>query len=235
MLVGKGLKVVIADYDLEGAQAAAGELNKTRKVAWAVHVDVADWDSQLRGFEEAVQLFGRIDYVFAVAGIFERPWLPNRPKQPGFGKPDLAPLDVNGTGALYTTSLAIQQFHRQSLNQHGFRGKIAIVSSGAGFYHIPAMPIYTASKHAIVGLVRSLGVTLPTEHITLNAICPGIVKTNISTGDWYEKVEKEGLFVPMDSVMECFESLLGANKTSGEAIEVLPGNAGWRIKERAST
>lgn len=85
-----------------------------------------------------------------------------------------------------------------------------------------------------MGLVRSLGVTLPAQHITLNAICPGIVKTNISTGDWYEKVEKEGLFVPMDSVMECFESLLGANKTSGEAIEVLSGNAGWRIKERAS-
>lgn len=117
------LKVVIADYNLEGAQAAAEELNKTRKVAWAVHVDVADWESQLRGFEEAVQLLGRIDYIFAVAGIFERPWLSNRPKQPGFGKPDLAPLDVNGTGALYTTCLAIQQFHRQSLNQHGFRGK----------------------------------------------------------------------------------------------------------------
>ena len=85
---------------------------------------------------------------------------------------------------------------------------------------------------AIVGFVRSLGVNLPAHNITLNAICPGIVKTNIGTGDFYEQVEREGLLVPMEILLNSFESLMGPDGTSGEAIEVLSGEVGARIKER---
>ncbi|KAJ3536784.1 hypothetical protein NM208_g6578 [Fusarium decemcellulare] len=146
MLVHKGLNIVIADRNIEGAQEAAAELQQTNQIVSAVYVDAADWETQAQGMEAAVKALDRIDYVFIVAGIFEQSWLPNRPRATNFEKPNLAPLDVNGVGALYATSLAIQQFHRQELNKYGFRGKIVIVSSGAGFYPIPAMPIYTASK-----------------------------------------------------------------------------------------
>lgn len=88
------------------------------------------------------------------------------------------------------------------------------------------------SQSAIVGFVRSLGVNLPAHNIMLNAICPGIVKTSIGTGDFYEQVEREGLLVPMKAILNAFESLMGADSTSGEAIEVLSGDAGARIKER---
>ena len=74
--------------------------------------------------------------------------------------------------------------------------------------------------------------TLPDQKITLNAICPGFVRTNIATGAFHDEVDRHGLLVPMDSIMDSIESLLGASQTSGEAIEVLPGKDGWRIKER---
>jgi hypothetical protein len=74
---------------------------------------------------------------------------------------------------------------------------------------------------------------LTEEKITLNAICPNIVKTNISTGEFYDKAGERGLLITVDSLVEAFESLLGENTTSGEAVEILPGSDGFRIKEIA--
>ncbi|KAL1906558.1 hypothetical protein Sste5344_007727 [Sporothrix stenoceras] len=228
------MKVVLADRNFEGAQDVARELNKEgHQVAWAVMIDVADWEAQRAGFEAAVELLGgRIDYVFAVAGIFDVAWLPNRPKATTFEKPNLAPIDINATGALYTSSLAIQQFRRQEANKHGFHGKLVIVASGAGFYMIPAMPLYCASKTAIVGFVRSMGKLLAAENITLNAICPGIMRTAISTGDFHDTAEKRGLLVSPVTLVAAFEQLLGTDGTTGEAIEVMPDGA--VIKEGAA-
>ncbi|CAK7235185.1 hypothetical protein SBRCBS47491_009205 [Sporothrix bragantina] len=148
-LVKKGAKIFIADRNFEGAENVAQELNASagEEVAWPVQVDVADWESQRAGFEAAVAKLGHIDYVFPIAGISELPWLPKSdPTSTGFVKPNLAVLDVNGYGALYTSALAIQQFRRQEPNKHGFRGKIVIVSSACGFYYIPTLPVYTAAK-----------------------------------------------------------------------------------------
>lgn len=82
-----------------------------------------------------------------------------------------------------------------------------------------------------MGFVRTFGKYLPEEKITLNAVCPNIVKTNISTGDFYERAGAKGLLINVESLVQSFESLLDANDTSGEAIEILPGDDGHRIKE----
>lgn len=79
--------------------------------------------------------------------------------------------------------------------------------------------------------MRSFGKYLPDEKITLNAICPNIVKTNISTGEFYDRAEKRGLLCETETLVAAFESLLGTNNTSGEAVEVLPADEGYRIKE----
>lgn len=84
---------------------------------------------------------------------------------------------------------------------------------------------------AVLGFVRSFGKYLPEENITLNAICPNIVRTSISTGDFYDKADEKGLCISVDSLVESFEFLLGASKISGEAVEILPGKEGHRIKE----
>lgn len=85
----QGSESTIADRDIRGAEAVASELNsqnrKGDKVAWAVEVDMTDWESQRKGFENAVAKFGgRIDYVYPIAGINERPWLPNKPDASDF-------------------------------------------------------------------------------------------------------------------------------------------------------
>lgn len=119
------MRLFIADRNLEGAEATVKKLNSGSygQCAWSVQVDVADWESQAKGFEAAVKELGRIDYVFPVAGIPESSWLPNRPNATTYEKPNLSVFNVNANGVLLTSAVAIQQFRRQEVNKYGFRGK----------------------------------------------------------------------------------------------------------------
>lgn len=173
------MRVVIADRNIEGAEEAAREANQAGQVAWAVQVDASDWESQRKAFEEAIDKLGRINYVFAVAGIPESSWLPNRPNATAFEKPNLSVWDVNGTGPLYTSALALQHFRRLEPGQNGYRGKsklscsagtsslfdplgrmitdanaVVIVGAGCSFYYIPTLPVYTASKQYALTLFK---------------------------------------------------------------------------------
>ena len=104
----------------DGAKSMA---QKVGNGSIAVEVNASDWDSQLAAFEKAVNEFGRIDYVYAIAGIGERKAIKNDPKASGFQKPDLTVVDVDLTGVLYTAFLAIQQMRRQEKDSSGFRGR----------------------------------------------------------------------------------------------------------------
>jgi hypothetical protein len=81
---------------------------------------------------------------------------------------------------------------------------------------------------AVVGFVRSLGKILPEEKITLNAVCPNKIRTNISTEAVYKKAEEKGVLVPMEKLLQAFEQLLGASDYSGECFEIAP-KIGCRI------
>lgn len=86
---------------------------------------------------------------------------------------------------------------------------------------MPTLPIYTAAKHGVVGFVRSYGKHLPREQITLNAICPDVVRTGISKEDFYSVMEAKGLLVPMELVVQAFEQCLDSS-ISGETLEIEP-------------
>jgi NAD(P)-dependent dehydrogenase (short-subunit alcohol dehydrogenase family) len=61
-------------------------------------------------------------------------------------------------------------------------GRIVATASLAGLTAMPSDPVYTASKHAVVGLVRSVAPTLAARGISINAVCPGIADTPMLTG-----------------------------------------------------
>lgn len=136
LLVSRGVRVAIADINLEGAKATADSLgprsrnNNNEQTAddttvTAYELNAADWDSQVSVFEKVVKEFGRIDYVYPIAGIGEKISIPNDPAAKGFIKPDMSVLDVDLYGFIYSTSLAIQQMRRQEKDEQGFRGKSA--------------------------------------------------------------------------------------------------------------
>lgn len=55
----------------------------------------------------------------------------------------------------------------------------------------------------------------------MNAICPNVIRTNISTGTFYDTLEQKNLLTPIEGVIETFEKLLGTD-TSGEIFEIGP-------------
>ncbi|KAL1895499.1 hypothetical protein Sste5346_005308 [Sporothrix stenoceras] len=217
------LKIVLADRDLADVSTIAKDLNAKSghdDAILPVQVDIEDWESQRVAFEAAVQTFGgRVDYVFAIAEAPEGQWLGAEPKSgTAFHKPDLSAFYTDAYGPLYTSGLAIQQFRRQDPNKYGFRGKLIIVSSSLGFYNVPTLPIYTAAKHCVVGFARTFGRYLPRENITLNTVCPNPYGGPASASE-------------IQFVTDAFESLMGPSEASGDAVEILPGSGGYRVKE----
>ncbi|RMY53963.1 hypothetical protein D0865_04977 [Hortaea werneckii] len=206
MLVNRGFKVAIADLNYTHAKDVATALGPQVS---AYEVNAASWDSQTKAFQQALEdLGGRIDFVCPIAGIGERRSIPNDPTNNGFVKPDLACLDVDLYGVTYTISLAVQQMRRQKRDEKGIRG-----------------------KNRLLGLTRSYGTYLPEEHMTLNAVCPNVVRTSISTAGFYDKLEAKGLLTPMSSVVNAFEQLLDG-KFSGQCLEAGP-NGGIDFRQPA--
>ena len=166
------MKVFVADRDVQSLRSLESELNKDPNdpSVFTAECDVADWESQKRAFETAIDTFpsGRIDYVFPIAGIGERRSFPNRPTSKEFEKPDLSVVEVDEIGVIYTVSLAVQHFRRLEVKGDGFRGKseypmrvrweevsalligaVVAVASVCGFYIHKPIPLCTAAKQYV--------------------------------------------------------------------------------------
>lgn len=64
----------------------------------------------------------------------------------------------------------------------------------------------------------------------MNAVCPNVVQTNISSPNFYEKLGAQGLLVDMKSVVMAFEEMMGEATMSGECLEVSPAKTGFTLR-----
>jgi NAD(P)-dependent dehydrogenase (short-subunit alcohol dehydrogenase family) len=136
-------------------------------------VDVSSWESQAAAFENVVAQQGRVDVVFANAGITEKGSL--LPEKDGkLTRPELATINVNFVGVLYSVKLAL---HYISKNEavNGSKGSVICTASNAGLYPFPMAPLYSATKHGVIGLVRSLARPLEKEQIQINGFAPAVI------------------------------------------------------------
>lgn len=123
----RGMRIVIADINFTAAQEAVSMLQQSATAGQehlAIEVDVSSWESQLAAFERTIEAVQRLDIVIVNAGVGEKVFVPNDGgKGHGFVKPNLGILDVDLTGFLYTSALAIQQMRRQEIDADSVRGK----------------------------------------------------------------------------------------------------------------
>ncbi|KAF7326098.1 NAD(P)-binding protein [Mycena kentingensis (nom. inval.)] len=230
MLVDQGGLVVIADVNGDAGTAFAQELNAKAGsvVAISVKADTTVWEEQRAGFELAIQTFKRIDYVFANAGVAERPWLPPfNPARPPteFAKPDLSTANINLTGQLYTAALAFQTFERQEPSPaSGFRGKLILTASVFGYFACRAMPMYAASKAGIVHFMRSAAEYYADKGVTVNCVSPNLVDTMIAPDQLFVPFREQNLLSEMSVVLEQFQKFLGDSKLNGQALSVSQDN-----------
>ncbi|EDU47838.1 Short-chain dehydrogenase/reductase SDR [Pyrenophora tritici-repentis] len=161
-----------------GGKVFAGDLNplpepEASSVPW-LKVDVTSWDSQLALFKAALQKYGKIDHVFANAGINTVASLLEDDVD-GNGNllpPKLSTVNVNLVGVMYTVKLGLYY-----LKKNPGDGSIVMTSSAAGFYRLPS-PDYNATKHAVIGLMRGLEPLLhPRVPIRINVVAPSWTDT----------------------------------------------------------
>ncbi|MFI1918055.1 SDR family NAD(P)-dependent oxidoreductase [Nocardia sp. NPDC020380] len=161
-LVAEGSAVVLCGRRSEPLQALAEELGEEAR---AVAGDAADPEDVRGMVAQAIDSFGRLDMVVTGAG--------------GHGLGTVADtgddawkqsLDSNLTSAFVTVREALP-----SLRVRG--GSVVVVSSLAGLFAGPAVAGYVTTKHALIGLTRSLARDYGKHGVRVNALCPGWVRT----------------------------------------------------------
>ena len=147
-----------------------------------------------------------------------------------------ATLDVNLTGAFATVQPALVGMAKRG------RGRIIFVASTAGLKGYAYVAPYVAAKHGVVGLMRALAVELASTSITVNAVCPGFVETDLldasvarivaTSGKSVEearaalrRTNPQGRFVQPDEVAGAVSWLCGeaARSVTGQCVSISGG------------
>ena len=95
-------------------------------------------------------------------------------------------MDVNFMGVVHATQAVLP-----AMIERG-RGRIVAVASTAGLKGYAYVSAYSAAKHAVIGLVRSLALETAKSGITVNAVCPGFTETDLLEGSIDNIIEKTG-------------------------------------------
>jgi 3-oxoacyl-[acyl-carrier protein] reductase len=169
-LAQRGAHVVVADLQVEKAEATAKEIAAdTGRRAIAVQVDVADNASAKAMIDHAVAEFGRIDILVNNAGT-TRDNLIMRMKEADW---DLV-LNVNLKGAFNCSKAAI----RPMMKQH--YGRIVNITSVSGLAGQAGQTNYSSSKAGLIGFTKALAKEVGSRNITVNAVAPGFIETDLT-------------------------------------------------------
>ncbi|KAF3387327.1 15-hydroxyprostaglandin dehydrogenase [NAD] [Penicillium rolfsii] len=226
-LVAQGWRVAMADIDEVTGRNISAELGD--QVLFCV-TDVTSYSQQAELFRKTFSWGGnRLDLFAANAGIADTQFLHEnvyRCDENGLPLPlNLKALDVNLTAVIQ----GIWLFKHYARQNKVPRGKVVVTSSSAGLYPMESNPIYTASKHALVGLTRALGPSLHWQNIQINAICPGFVPTSLCPKEMLDRFPKEHI-TPMSTVIKAYDTILGDHNLHGQTVELSLDQLYFRTK-----
>ncbi|KAK6522045.1 hypothetical protein TWF281_002614 [Arthrobotrys megalospora] len=226
--------------DLQEAQSFIEEVRKStgNPNIHSVRCDVTDYKSQCDLFRKALELSPNkaIDSVFANAGVSEvgkswipRPFVPGQPEDPP--EPNLTTMNVNITGVIYTSYLALQYFRAHpNLSKDAYPNQshdrsLVLIGSIASLYPLTHAPFYNASKHAVLGLFRSLRQTALPDRIRINLLCPYWIETPIIP--FGAKLLLSGTdYAKMEDVVDIGVRCMGDYSVAGHIFVVLPRSVG---------
>ncbi|MCZ6636340.1 MAG: SDR family NAD(P)-dependent oxidoreductase [bacterium] len=167
-LAKEGADIVVADLNVENAQQTVDEVQTLGQKATSVKMDVTDEASVATGIETALSKHDRIDILVNNAGVVGN----HTGAEVTLQDWDMC-FNVNLKGIWIVTRALVDHF---KANQNG---KIINISSIAGRQGTPGMPAYSASKSGVISLTQSLAQELGPFNINVNAVCPGLLWTDI--------------------------------------------------------
>jgi 3-oxoacyl-[acyl-carrier protein] reductase len=171
MLASAGHRVVLASRTVTAMEELANQIRSTGGEAFVIEVDLASQESIAAGLGRAAKEFGRIDILINNGGI-TKDGLAMRMKPADW---DIV-LQINLSGAFY----AIQQVMPAMMRERW--GRIVNISSVVGEMGNPGQANYVASKAGLIGLTKSLAREVGSRGITVNAVAPGFIETDMTHG-----------------------------------------------------
>lgn len=170
LLAQQGARVAALSHTEEEVERTAASITSEGKTAMAVVADIASENDMQRAVQQVVKRWGRLDIVFANAGI-NGVWAPI----------DELTLDewsrtlsTNMTGTFLTIKYAVPHLKKQG-------GSIVITSSvnGTRIFSNPGATAYSVTKAGQVAMAKMLAVELAQQNVRVNVICPGATRTKI--------------------------------------------------------
>ncbi|MCS6846454.1 MAG: 3-oxoacyl-ACP reductase family protein [Anaerolineae bacterium] len=165
----EGARVVIIDLQYEKCEQLAAKLSRTYGVeTLAISANVADHDGMQQAVSDICHAFGRVDIWVNNAGIYRGTPL----EQLNMDEWNLM-LEVNYTGVFVCTKAVAPVMKQQHY------GRIINMSSIAGRTGFKNSAAYCSNKAAVIGLTRATAMDLAPFGVTVNAVCPGSILTDM--------------------------------------------------------
>ncbi|MDQ6467175.1 3-oxoacyl-[acyl-carrier-protein] reductase [Exiguobacterium acetylicum] len=164
-----GFRVVV-NYagSTDKAEAVVREIKEAGGEALAIQANVAEADAVKQMIKQTIDAFGQLDCVVNNAGI-TRDGLLMRMKEADFD----AVVDTNLKGAFLVTQAATRPLLKTN-------GRIINIASVVGISGNPGQANYVAAKAGLIGLTKSVARELASKGVTVNAICPGFIETDMT-------------------------------------------------------
>src|SRR5437773_2112289 len=184
----EGADIVCVSRTAESSEKIAGEIRALGRRAWPHAVDVADAASVTVASEQILEEAGRVDILVNNAGV-TRDGLLMRMSEADWD----TVLDTNLKGAFLFTQALTRAFVRQR------SGRIINVASVIALIGNAGQCNYAASKAALIGFTKSVARELASRSITVNALAPGFIETDMTAGLSQELKQEVLKKIPMNS------------------------------------
>jgi 3-oxoacyl-[acyl-carrier protein] reductase len=168
-LAAEGARLAICDINIESAKKAAAQLKDRGFDVEAFQADVSDPDSVSNLVKEVLSLHSRIDILVNNAGINDDALL-LRMSEEQWNRV----IQVNLTGVFHCTKRVAKTMLKQRW------GRIVNIASIVGVVGNPGQANYAASKAGIIGFTKSIAGEFASRNITVNAVAPGFIMTDMT-------------------------------------------------------
>jgi 3-oxoacyl-[acyl-carrier protein] reductase len=165
----EGFYIVVASPEVENNELVAGEIRSGGGEAMTLDLDISSQESVKEGFGQVLRAMGRVDVLVNNAGI-TRDGLAMRMKPSDW---ELV-LKINLSGAFFAAQQALPGMMKNRW------GRIVNISSVVGQAGSPGQANYVASKAALIGLTKALAQEMGSRGITVNAVAPGYIETDMT-------------------------------------------------------